>query len=270
MSVFRGANPFDQLTAGVKFLIVSNVAVYLLQMIFRNVGLEYYLGLTPVVVLTKYLIWQPFTYAFLHGNGWHLFFNMFALWMFAPHIESAWGTKPFLRYYFLCTLGAALCQFFMAPTSLVLGASGGIYGLLLAFGFLFPDAVIYLFFVFPLRAIQAVMFIALLTLVSSISSGGDRIAHFAHLGGMMTGFILFKWPEWVRGLQLWQADRRFRNPLGKKSHGRKPITEFEVHDPMAEMSAEVDRILEKISAKGVDSLTPDEHETMRKYAERKK
>ena len=270
MSVFRGANPFDQLTPAVKTIVIANVGVFLMQMIFRNVGLEYFLGLTPMLVVTKYWVWQIVTYAFLHGNGWHLFFNMFALWMFGPHIESAWGTRAFVRYYLLCALGAALCQFLLAPTALVLGASGAIYGLLLAFGFMFPDVVIYLFFVFPLRAIQAVMFIALLTLVSALGTGSDRVAHFAHLGGMLTGFLLFKWPEWSRKLQLWHADRRFRHPLGRKSGGRKPITEFEVHDPADDITNEVDRILEKISAKGIDSLTKEEHETMRKYAERKK
>lgn len=270
MSVFRGANPFDQLTPGVRGLIIANVGMFFLQMIFRNVGIEYYLGLTPMTVITKYWFWQPFTYAFLHGNGWHLFFNMFALWMFAPHIESAWGTKSFLRYYIFCAFGAAVCQFLLAPTSLVLGASGGIYGLLLAFGLMFPDAVIYLFFVFPLRAIQAVMFIALLTLVSAMGTGGERVAHFAHLGGMITGFLLLKSPQWFRDLRMWFALYRFRNPLGKRPGARRPITQFEVHDPADDISAEVDRILEKISAKGVDSLTKEEHETMRKYAERSK
>ena len=270
MSVFRGANPFDQLTAGVKFLVVANVGVFFAQMMFHNQMLEYYLGLTPMLVLSKFWIWQVISYAFLHGSGWHLFFNMFALWMFAPHIENMWGTRRFLQFYFLCALGAAVCQFFLAPSALVLGASGAIYGLLLAFGFLFPDAVIYLFFFFPLRAIQAVMFIALLTLVSAVGTGGGRVAHFAHLGGMLTGFLWFKCPIWFSEFRLWQADRRFRNPLGKRTVKRKPITEFEVHSPVDEMLEEVNRILEKISAKGLESLTKDEHETMRKYAERKK
>lgn len=268
MSVFRGANPFDQLTPAVKNLVIINVAVFLVQLVFRNM-LEMYFGLTPVFVLTKYWIWQIFTYSFLHGNGWHLFFNMFALWMFGPHIEGAWGTKTFLKYYFLCALGAAVGQFILAPSSLVIGASGAIYGLLLAFGFLYPDSVIYLFFVFPLRAIQAVFFIALLTLVMALGSGGERIAHFAHLGGMLTGFLYFKTPQWFRNVRLWRADYRFRNPLGRRSGSKKAVTEFVVHDG-DEISIEVDRILEKISAKGIDSLTRDEHETMRKYAERKK
>src|SRR5439155_14978314 len=136
------------------------------------------------------------TYAFLHGNFWHLFFNMFALWMFGPHVESYWGTRTFLWFYFLCVVGAALTQTVVAPESVVVGASGGLYGLLLAFGFLFPDAVIYLFFFFPLRAIQAVLVIAVITFISSLQSGGERIAHVAHLGGIFTGFLYFKFPMW--------------------------------------------------------------------------
>lgn len=252
MSVFRSANPFDQLTPGVRKLLIANVAVFFAQIAFPNT-LEVYLGLTPALVVSKYWVWQIFTYAFLHGNGWHLFFNMFSLWMFASHIEGQWGTKTFLKYYFLCSTGAALGQFLLAPNTLVIGASGAIYGLLLAFGLMFPDSIIYLFFVFPLRAIQAVFFIAFLTFVMAVGAGGARIAHVAHLSGMLTGFLFFKVPGW------W---RRFQNSLRK--------TKLEVIYPTDDLSKEVDRILEKISAQGVDSLTPGEHETMQKYAHRKK
>jgi hypothetical protein len=196
---------------------------------------------------------------------------MFALWMFAPHIESQWGTKYFLRFYFLCVLGAALGQFLLAPDVRVMGAAGGIYGLLIAFGLLFADAVIYLFFIFPVRAIQAVMFIALLILVSAFSGGGTRLSQIAQLGGMLTGFLLLKAPVWAEQARLWQANRRFQHPRGGGGVKRKvPLTEFEVHDPHAEMIAEVDRILDKITTSGVDSLSNAERETMRKYGERKK
>ncbi len=269
MRVFQGANPFDQLTPGVKGILIANVAVFLVSFIFPG-QIAHYFALTPVLVLSKFWVWQVVTYAFVSPNGWGLFFNMFALWMFAPHVESQWGTKYFLRYYFLCVLGAALGQFLLAPESQVMGASGGIYGLLIAFGFLFSDAVIYLFFVFPVRAIQAVMFIALMILVSAFGGGGARLAYISHLGGMLTGFLLFKVPDWTERARLWQADRRFRHPRGGASKPKAPLTEFEVHDPYAEMREEVDRILDKITTNGVESLSGAERDTMRKYSERKK
>ena len=258
MSTIRGSTAFDQLPPVVKRLIVANITVFLLQMVMpANVG--FYLGLTPQIVMTKFWIWQIITYSFLHGSGWHLFFNMFALWMFGPPIESFWGSRKFLVYYFTCTLGAAAAQFVVAPASTVIGASGGIYGLLLAFGLLMPDAVMYLFFVFPVRAIQAVFFIALMTLASAVSSGGARIAHFSHLGGMITGFFFLKIPHWLEQWRFWRIRHRFENPLGAGQRSSKN-----------DLAGDVDRILEKISSKGVESLTEQEHELMRRYAEEKK
>jgi membrane associated rhomboid family serine protease len=256
--MFRGSYTFDQLSPAVKNLIVVNVVVFLAQMILPNT-IVFYLGLTPQLVITKGWVWQLVTYAFLHGSGWHLFFNMFALWMFGPSIESYWGTKRFLVYYGLCVLGAAAAQCLVAPNSMVVGASGAIYGLLLAFAFLMPDAVLYLFFVFPVRAMMAVLFIALFTLASAIGSGGSRIAHFSHLGGMLVGFFYFKIPQWWNNLRLWKARRQFEHPKGRKK----------VSAARTDLSVEVDRILEKISSKGVNSLTDEEHRTMQQYAKEK-
>jgi membrane associated rhomboid family serine protease len=261
MTVLRGGNPFDNLPTGVKGLLVANGAAYMAQSLFPNFFFTYF-ALTPTKVLHSGWVWQLISYSFLHGNFFHLFFNMFALWMFGPHIESYWGTRAFLRFYFLCVLGAALTQTLVAPDSLVVGASGGLYGLLLAFGFLFPDAVIYLFFVFPLRAIQAVFVIAMITFISSLQAGGERIAHVADLGGIVTGLLYFKLPIWKMNIKSWIGRRSFRDPVPKFDviypHGRKDA-----------LTDEVDRILDKISSKGVDSLTKEEHETMKRYGEKK-
>jgi membrane associated rhomboid family serine protease len=259
MSIFRGASAFDSLTPVTKKLLIANVGMFFAQMVFPE--LIGYLGLVPNDVMHRGRVWEVVTYAFLHGSGWHLFFNMFALWMFGPHIEGAWGSRRFLTYYFICLLGAAGAQFLLAPDVLVVGASGAIYGILLAFGLMVPDAVIYLFFFFPVRAIQAVMFIALLTLVSAMSAGGSRVAHFAHLGGMLTGFLYFKFPVWRDQFRLYRAARLFKNPRGRRA----PAPRRTESD---ELKNEVDRILEKISAQGVDSLTSDERATMDRYAKR--
>ncbi len=197
---------FDGLPPAIKGLIITCGVFFLADLIYPD-SLIWYLGLMPLNVIHKFWVWQLFTYSFLHGGFWHLLFNMFALWMFGPHIERRWGTRKFLVYYFICVLGAALSQSIVAPNSLVVGASGGVYGLLLAFGLLFPRVVLYLFFMFPLRAIQAVLVIAAITLVSSLGSSGSPIAHFAHLGGMLTGFLYFRISEWLDNSKSWPTTK---------------------------------------------------------------
>lgn len=253
-SIFRGAPVFDNLSPGLRMLIISTVVVYLFQIIIPGHLLEQYLALRPFG--QGFWPWQVMTYAFLHGNGFHLFINMFILWMFAGHIEQSMGTRKFIAYYFLCASGAALTHLLIVPGEAAVGASGAIYGLLLAFGLLYPDAVIYLFFVFPMRAIQAVFFIGLLAFAMSLGSGGSRIAHVAHLGGMLTGLLYFKLPVWFENFRLKRFQRMLNQP--KTSSAKENLQE------------EVDRILEKISSRGVESLTSSEHETMQRYARKKK
>ncbi|OVE78271.1 hypothetical protein BVX98_00735 [bacterium F11] len=259
MRQFHGANPYDRLTLWVKRLLVANFILFLMQMMFPEIIMTY-AALRPINVIQKFWIWQLFTYAFLHGNFLHLLFNMFALWMFGSHVERALGSPFFIKFYLYCVLGAALTQGIMAPYAPVVGASGGIYGILIAFGFLFPDTIIYLFFILPLRAIQAVIFFVLITLVSAVSSGGSRVAHFAHLGGMLTGFLLLKFPVWKENFQLWRAKKRFQNPKG-----RRRVSQKKMHD----LQEEVNRILDKISAEGVESLTQEEHQVMKQYAQKR-
>jgi len=139
--------------------------------------------------------WQLVTYMFLHGGFGHIFFNLFALWMFGQSIENYWGTKRFTVFYFLTGIGAAILHMFIggggAPT---IGASGAVYGILLAFGMMFPNREIML--LFPPIPIKAKYFVALfgvIELISGISRTDSGVAHFAHLGGMLVGFILIKY-----------------------------------------------------------------------------
>ena len=165
---FRGSSSrfYWSFPSGVKWLIIANVAIYLIYFfgsfvrgdeIFRS------LMLTPAEFI-RGALWQPVTYLFLHslsGPG-HLLFNMLALWMFGAPIEETWGTKRFIQYYFLCGIGAGLCVvvanlLFGNPNQSTLGASGAIYGLLLAFGMLFPEQEILIAFLFPIKAKYMVM-----------------------------------------------------------------------------------------------------------------
>ena len=136
--------------------------------------------------------WQPFTYMFMHGNLTHLVMNMFMLWMFGNTIENLWGTKRFLVYYIVCGLGAGLITMFI-PGAHTVGASAAVYGLLLAFGMTFPNEYIYLYFLMPIKAKWMITGMIILELIEGIFFTYDGIAHFAHLGGMLIGFLLILW-----------------------------------------------------------------------------
>lgn len=146
--------------------------------------------------------WQLVTYMFLHGGFGHIFFNLFALWMFGQSIENYWGTKRFTVFYFLTGIGAAILHMIIggggAPT---IGASGAVYGILLAFGMMFPNREIMLLFPpIPMKAKYFVALFGVIELISGISRADSGVAHFAHLGGMLVGFILIKY--WgIRGEQ---------------------------------------------------------------------
>ncbi|MDZ7715450.1 MAG: rhomboid family intramembrane serine protease [Balneolaceae bacterium] len=153
-----------------------------------------YLALYPVGS-GYFEVWQLVSYMFLHGGFGHIFFNLFALWMFGQAIENYWGTKRFTVYYFLTGIGAALLHMWIGgaggPT---VGASGAVYGILLAFGMMFPERRIMLLFPpIPLKAKYFVAIFGAIELFSGLTRPGSGVAHFAHLGGMVVGFILIKY-----------------------------------------------------------------------------
>ncbi|WP_022836463.1 rhomboid family intramembrane serine protease [Salisaeta longa] len=139
-------------------------------------------------------VWQLVSYSFLHGGFGHLLFNMFALWMFGVQIENKWGSQRFATFYFVCVVGAALVHllFVEAPVPTI-GASGGVFGVLLAFGMMFPNRPIYLYFLFPIKAKWLVIGLGALELFSGISGTQAGVANFAHLGGMLFGFGLIQY-----------------------------------------------------------------------------
>jgi membrane associated rhomboid family serine protease len=147
------------------------------------------------VPIPGFMPWQIVTYAFLHSvrSFGHIFFNMFALWMFGMQLENTWGSRRFLLYYFVCVVGAAAIQLIVTfgtgvPT---LGASGGVFGILLAFGMMFPNQPIYMIPIpVPIKAKWFVLGYGLIELYSGVASVSDGVAHFAHLGGMLFGLVL--------------------------------------------------------------------------------
>jgi membrane associated rhomboid family serine protease len=210
-------------TPAVKALLIVNLAVFLFQTIARalvQVRIERLFGLVPYDVVHHLFVWQLATYMFLHGGFFHIAFNLLALWMFGTELESHWGTKKFLRFYLITGIGAAIMSTLVAPNSytVTIGASGAIYGLLAAYGLLFPDRVILLYFVLPIRAKYLVLILGLITFWSSVSATGGGVAHVAHLGGMIFGWLYLRGPRWPwKGNPIGGAYQRWkRERLRKK------------------------------------------------------
>lgn len=208
----------DQIPPITRALLIANVLLFLSQAALGD-GLFLDLMLWPLgdypvrlpngaIDQLGFLPWQVLTYGFLHGGWTHLFFNMFALWMFAGPLEATWGSKRFLNYYLICVIGAGLVQLLVTsvaahhggPVYPTVGASGGVFGILLAYGLLFPNVRLMLIFPpIPMRARTFVICYGLLELFLGVTGTQQGVAHFAHLGGMAFGFLLIqhwrgRWP----------------------------------------------------------------------------
>jgi membrane associated rhomboid family serine protease len=182
-------------------LIGANVAVFVAQVLFPIVTAV--LGLHPALVLHSFWIWQLATYMFLHGGVFHIVFNMLALWMFGAELERTWGTRYFLKFYFVTGIGAAVLTvlFSLLPFGFarslqdvnIIGASGAIYGLLLAYAIYFPNnRVMLLFPPIPMPARVFVLLYAALELYLGVTGSQEGVAHFAHLGGMVGGYAMMR------------------------------------------------------------------------------
>ncbi len=205
-------------------LLIANVLLFFMQMTLGD-GLFADLMLWPLgdypirmpsgaLDQVGFLPWQIVTYGFLHGGWTHLFFNMFALWMFGGPLEATWGSRRFFNYYMICVIGAGLVQLLVTsvvaqhggPVYPTIGASGGVFGLLLAYGLLFPNVRLMLIFPpIPMRARTFVICYGLLELFLGVTGTQQGVAHFAHLGGMAFGFLLI---QYWRG--RWPFKRRLR------------------------------------------------------------
>ncbi len=186
-----------RITPGVKALLIANVAVFALQVLAQQMGrggeIEGIFGLQPSLVIHGPFVWQLVTYMFLHSTGWlsHLLLNMLMLWMFGTEVERVWGTREFIKYYFLCGIGGGITTCLVFPDSTTIGASGAIFGVMLAYGLLYPNRQIFFWFIFPMRAISFVILCIGIELFSLLSLQ-DGVAHFAHLGGMLFGYLYLK------------------------------------------------------------------------------
>ncbi len=191
------------LSTAIKALIGANVLIFFAQNV--KPVLTSLLGLEPSYVVHSLWVWQLGTYMFLHGGVIHILFNMLALWMFGTELERIWGTRYFLKFYFVTGIGAAILTvlFSLLPfgaaqqlyQSNVIGASGAIYGLLLAYALYFPDRRIYMYLVFPIPAKYFVLIIGALAFYASFSGSSGGVANATHLGGLLVAYLYLKGPR---------------------------------------------------------------------------
>ena len=244
----------------VKYLLIANTAIYFLGLINPSALREF--ALVPYQLFGEGKIWQLVTYMFLHdpSNMGHLFFNMLMLWMFGTAIEHAWGSRGFLFYYVLCGVGGGLAQWAVSihsPGSVV-GASGAIAGLIVAYALMYPERQLLLFLVIPVKVKYFVWLPVVLAVFSWLGAGGDNVAHFAHLGGMGFGWLYLK-QDW----RLSAGQRKLRGIWAREKMRKNTQRETRQQEAQQQERATVDEILDKISTQGIDSLTETERKILR-------
>ena len=289
-------------------LLIINVLVYLLASVVELGGKSLTdWGALHFFMASDFHVYQFITYQFLHGGFTHLFFNMFALWMFGCVIENVWGPKKFIFYYIFCGIGAGLCQEMVQYISFAadgltsldpeqilnvngqrlmtvdqimnlsstIGASGAVYGILLALGMTFPNERIFIFpLPIPIKAKWFVAIYAIIEFVSAMSSVGDGVAHMAHIGGMLFGFLLILyWRKRPNSYFNVDATRQFFDKWSRTSRTShtgetsytssnttysRPEDDMEYNARKKARQEEIDKILDKIRVSGYDSLSKEE------------
>ena len=229
---------------GVKWLLISNVAIFILGFFLQRTQLDgplSVLPLVPVQVVKSFYIWQLVTYLFLHGGFGHIIWNMLALWMFGADLESDWGTRKFIRFYFYCGIGAGICVVLANyilpwgnPLVGTIGSSGAIFGILLAYAMMYPTRTILWAFLIPIQVKYFVLIIGVISFMMSFQTNSG-VSEFAHLGGMLFGYIFLKTPKMsleldvigpirnpYRSWKLQRAKKKFQVYLNKQGSPRDP------------------------------------------------
>ena len=209
----------------VKKLAIICAATFLLQVLGTGREMVTIFGLTPLLVINKLFIWQVVTYLFLHGGFWHLFWNMFTLWMFGSELERHWGGKQFLKFFLVTGAGAGILSIIFEPFSPIptIGASGSVYGIMMAYGLMFPERLVYVYFLFPVKVKYFISILAAITFFSAFGASGSVVAHVAHLGGMVFAFLYLKgWFSFTRIKQIYYQWRSSQIKNRFKVYDSKP------------------------------------------------
>jgi membrane associated rhomboid family serine protease len=270
------------LTPWVKRLLIANFAIWLLMVL----GLFPYgwtvnaFGFSPATFLRR--PWSPLTYMFIHGGFWHVFFNMVAVFFFGPPLERTWGGREFVKFYLVCGLGAAFTSFLLIGiigSPLVIGASGAVFGLLLAFAMKWPNAPLYIWGLLPIKAKYFVGILGVVSFYATFTAGrmgGGGVAHWTHLGGFVSAWIYLKYGDRIetrlRRVRVRTRRLRVHRPGqaggsgGQSGEPRRAGGRHRRVDP--DTLDEVDRILDKIREQGIDALSTEEREYLDEMSRR--
>ena len=244
-------------TNAIKVLVSVNFGIFVLQTLSNAEGLFFPLfGLVPRMVWSELMIWQPFTYLFFHGGIWHVLINMFVLWMFGSELERLWGKSHFLKFYFVTGVGSGLLTILFSLQSItpIVGASGAVYGVLLAYGLTYPNRQIYLYGIIPIKSIWFVIGIGMIAFMSSFNNI-SQVSHITHLSGMLIGYLMLKRPvEWR---SLWFSIR-------KRTLEYRVVQEEKKATHRQKIEQDIDIILDKINREGFDSLSQKEQDSLYK------
>jgi membrane associated rhomboid family serine protease len=237
-------------TDAIKVLIIINVGMYFLQIITSSqLDMVKFFGLSTQTIWP--LIWQPITYMFMHDGVWHVVINMFVLWMFGSELETIWGKTEFLKYYFVTGVGAGIIWLLFnigGSNAILIGASGAVYGILMAYGLMFPNRTVYVYFLFPVKVKWFVLFIGAIAFISSMGTGSN-ISHLTHLSGMLIGYLYLRFSDHWRNILF-----NFRKKIIElKTTQKKKDKQQEI-----KLQQEVDRLMDKANICGWESLSNEE------------
>ncbi|UCD23870.1 MAG: rhomboid family intramembrane serine protease [Gemmatimonadota bacterium] len=257
------------MTPWVKRLLLLNGIAYLLTGVVQVIPWIYFAFIPAYIVVRP---WTAVTYMFLHAGFWHLGFNMLALFFFGPRLEARLGGRQFLWLYFISGIVGAVLSFAMTPRSPIpiVGASGAVFGVLLGFARYWPREKIYIWGVLPIEARALVIVATMASLYFGFSGGGGNIAHFGHLGGFLGGFLYLLWWDRRSPAARFKAKAQapIRRSVGSNGTDIKRWQRIDRNDMHPVNQEELDRILDKISADGVDSLTSDERDFLERFSAR--
>ncbi len=267
-----------QMGEGVKQLLIANAIVFVLTQLTGMSVWAGWFGLNPHDVIFGLRIWQPFTYLFLHGGIWHIGINMLMLWMFGSELEGLWGRKEFMRFYIVTGAGAgvfSLVPYFLGVLAgyrghipSIIGASGAVYAILLAYAFTYPDRKVLVYMLVPVKVKYLMLIMGFMTFVSV--GNGDGISHITHLGGLVVGWFYLRrngryrglnipWKEWLRKFGnvriINKDDQRPRSGSARQQGWYRVKNE-------SELRVEMDGLLDKITRVGYEQLSNAEKERL--------
>ena len=244
-------------TNAIKILVSVNFGIFVLQTLSNAEGLFFPLfGLVPKLVWSELMIWQPITYLFFHGGIWHVLINMFVLWMFGSELERIWGKNHFIKFYFVTGIGSGLITMILNLGSMtpIVGASGAVYGVLLAYGLTYPNRQIYLYGIIPIKSIWFVIGIGFIAFMSSFNNL-SQVSHVTHLSGMLIGYLMLKRP--LQWRSLWFSIRK-KTLEYRVLHEEKKLTHRQ------KIEHDIDIILDKINRQGFENLSREEQDRLYK------